>query len=67
MLIESSEPRAIALAIEKLVRDTNLRERLGQNAKRDSHEFTLDKRVDSIIKFIQDTKWLRANLFQAKF
>src|SRR3989344_5073824 len=56
VLIESSEPRAIALAIEKLVRDTNLRERLGQNAKRDSHEFTLDKRVDSIIKFIQDTK-----------
>jgi len=52
VLIENSEPKVIATAIEKLAQDPDLRARLGQNAKRDAQEFTLEKRVKKIIEFI---------------
>jgi len=53
LLVEGREPKAVALAIARLLLDAGLRERMGAAGRaRVEHEFTWDRRAEQLIEIL---------------
>lgn len=56
LLVQPNNPRALADGIQKILNDSQLAERLAQNAYEDVSGYTWEKRAERIIHFLHSVR-----------